>query len=262
MSRSIPPDKRSSLVAGFVLNTLDEFEAQEFGQLVASDPTLLEDVAQLQQSLEVSYAIEEVTPPPMLRDRLLSSFADQPAESSIYSDLPSSKAQLNHLRNGLKAAVAALAIAFTLSNYLWWQSSRQQVAQSTAPVTRDRLAPTQTYTLSTTEAGESGTVLIEVDPDTLTANLIASDLPLISADQVYVLWTVLAPDAPYTADSKSAILTTTFTVDSQGESQKALSLPSAFKQVGSVAALGITIESAEAPQAHEGVPVLLAPVQS
>ncbi|PZO22518.1 MAG: hypothetical protein DCF25_02640 [Leptolyngbya foveolarum] len=260
MSRSIPSDKRSSLVAGFVLNTLDELEAKEFGQLVASDPTLLEDVAQLQQSLETSYGIEEVAPPPMLRDRLLTSFSNQPPELAASSDLPRSQTQPKRLRSRLTAAVATLAIALTLSNYLWWQSSRQQMAQAPDSAVSDR--QTQTYKLDATEAGEGGTVLVEIDPATLTGTLIASDLPPISADQVYVLWTVLAPNAPYTTDSQSAILTTTFTVDSQGEGQKTLSLPSAFEQPSSVAALGITIESANAPQAHQGVPVLMNLLQS
>ena len=262
MSRSTPPDKRSSLVAGFVLNTLDEFEAEEFGQLAASDPTLIEDVAQLQQSLETSYGIEEVAPPLILRDRLLTAFANQPLELALSSDPSYSQTQPKRRRSPLTVAAVALAIALALSNYLWWQSSRQQVAQLPEPIASDRQIPTQTYQLDTTAAGEGGTVLVEIDSTTLTGTLIANDLPLIASDQVYVLWTVLAPDAPYTADSQSAILTTTFTVDSQGKSQKNLALPSAFEQPKSVAALGVTIEPAKTPQAHEGTPVLLALLQS
>ncbi len=269
MSQAIPTDKRSSLVAGFVLNTLDELESKEFGQLMNSDPTLLEDVAQLQQSLEISYGIEDAAPPPMLRDRLLVSFTNQPIELETSSDLSHSQRQPKLRRSQLAAAVAALAIALALSNYLWWQSSRQQMAQlpdPLDPIASDRPTPTQiptqTYQLDTTAAGVGGTALVKIDPATRTGTLIASDLPPLSSDQVYVLWTVLAPNAPYTADSKSAILTATFTVDSQGESQKDLLLPAVFEQPSSVAALGVTIESAKAPQAHEGVPVLLALLQS
>ena len=263
MSRSTPSDKRSSLVAGFVLNTLDELEAEEFGQLVDSDPTLLEDVAQLQQSLETSYGIEEVVPPPMLRDRLLTSFANQPTELAVHGDSPNSQPQIQHRRSRLTEIIATLLIAFTIGSWVGWYSSRQQIARSLVPTANDSAptstsAATQTYQLNTTEAGVSGTVLVEIDPDTLTGTLTASDLPPIASDQVYVLWTVLTPNAPYTTDSKSAILTTTFTVDNQGESQENLALPSAFEQPSSVAALGVTIESANAPQAHEGVPVLLA----
>lgn len=266
MSRSIPSDKRSSLVAGFVLNTLDELEAKEFEQLLDSDPTLLQEAVQLQQLLETSYGVEDVVPPPMLRDRLLTSFANQPPDLAASGDhdyLFRSQPQFRPHRSRLvAAAMAALVIAFTLSNYLWWQSFRQQVAQlpDLDPVASDR--PTQTYQLGTTAAGEGGTALVEIDPATLTGTLTTSNLPPLSSDQVYVLWTVLAPDAPYTTDSKSAILTTTFTVDSQGNRQKSLALPSAFEQPSSVAALGITIESAKAPQVHEGVPILLALYQA
>ena len=257
MSRATPTDKRSSLVAGFVLNTLDEVEAEEFDQLVASDPSLLADVEQLQQSLETGYGITEVSPPPLLRDRLLTTFA-RTQSSELTAPDASFAASSRRYAAKLKAAIAALAIALTLSNYFWWQSSRQQIAQ--APTESDRAAA-QSYELEVTEAGTSGTVEVTIDPQTLTATLAASDLPLIASDQTYVLWTVLVPNAPYTADSKSAVLATTFTVDAQGDSQKNLTLPNAFEQPDAVAALAVTVESTEAPQAHAGKPVLIARLQ-
>lgn len=256
MSRTIPPDKRSSLVAGFVLNTLDEFEIREFGQLASNDPTLLEDVNRLQQSLEEGYGIEEIPPPPMLRDRLLANYSTQIALdrfSKPTAQVPNTSALANRGKSTiLKAAVAALAIALMLSNLLWWQSSRQKIAQQ---------SPTQSYELEVTEAGQSGTVEVTVNPTTLTATLSATDLPSIAADRTYVLWTVLVPDAPYTTDAKSAVLATTFTVDRQGKATQNLALPNAFEQPDAVAALAVTVESLEAPQAHEGSPLLFAELQ-
>ena len=263
MSRATPPNKRSSLVAGFVLNTLDDIEASEFSRLAASDPTLLEDVEQLQQSLEESYGIEEASPPPMLRDRLLASYSTQVALGHLSkpaSQDRNSPALRDRGKNtALKAALAALAIALTLSNLFWWQSSRQQIAKQLPE--ENSQASTQSYELEVTEVGQSGTVEVTIDPDTLTATLAASNLPPITSDQTYVLWTVLVPDAPYTTDSKSAVLAATFTVDSQGETTKNLALPNAFEQPDSVAALAVTVESTAAPQAHEGSPLLLARLQ-
>lgn len=264
MSRSTPSNKRSSLVAGFVLNSLDAVEAEALMQMIEEDPEILNEIEQLQQTLETAYDIEEVVPLPMLRDRLLNQFASSaPAPHRIErspSEAPAISAS-SRLVTLLKAAVATLAIALTLSNYFWWRSL-QQATNSPQPEAIDTASKTQTYRLDPTEAGEGGTVQVALNPDDLTATLEASNLPPIASDQVYVLWTVLVPDAPYTTDPKSAILTTTFDVDNEGDSQKQLVLPTAFKQPKSVAALGVTIESASAPQAHEGVPVLLAMLEN
>lgn len=269
-----PPDKKSSLVAGFVLNTLAADEAEAFAQMVADDPTLLDEVERLQQSLESAFEIEEVSPPPLLRDRLLSALPDQLAEQPTNLESLTEQRSLSpasptrHASNrsvGLwKAAAATFAIALTLSNFLWWQSSRQQIAKApdttdTQPVSRNE---TQTYQLEITENGISGTAEIVIDPETMTATLNVSALPLIASDQTYVLWTVLDADAPYTKDAKSAVLTTTFGVDAEGNSQKTLTLPIAFQQPESVAAIAITVESADAPQDHENKPVLIKPLES
>ena len=262
MSRPIPPDKRSSLVAGFVLNSLDELEVAEFGQLAASDPTVLQEVDQLQQSLEASLGFEEVAPPAGMRDRLLSSVSSPLAESTPASDISPVNRKPNIRYNRLlKAATAALAAALALSNYFWWQS-RQQVAQTLEEpaVGVDSSAlpkPQLVYELAVAEAGRSGSATLSVDPNTLTATLDASDLPLIGAEKTYVLWTVLTPDAPYTTDDKSAILMTTFTVDERGRRQTTLSVPPVFEQLESVEAIAVTVESAEEPQAHENAPVLI-----
>ena len=263
MSRPIPPDNRSSLVAGFVLNSLDEVEAEAFSQLAASDSTVLQEVEQLQQSLETSFSLEETAPPAGMRDRLLTAASSSLAESAPVREASPSKRQPNVRRSRLlKAATIVLAAALALSNYLWWQTSRQQIAQTLEnPATdvgdSDLTQPPRVYELEVAEAGADGTATLSVDTNGLTATLTASGLPPLGAEQAYVLWTVLAPGAPYTTDSKSAILTTTFTVDEQGSRKTTLSMPSAFQQLESVAAIAITVESAEAPQAHENAPVLI-----
>ena len=268
MSRSTPSENRSSLVAGFVLNALDASEAEAFAQLAEKDPTILEEVEQLQQSLETSFEVEEVAPPPILRDRLLDSFAPSIQEQSATVPAIPVQAELaspsNKLATWLKAAAATLAIALAFSNYFWWRSLQRatETPAQDEQVAIDNQPNTQTYELEPTEAGEGGTVQVTLDPATLAATLDATDLPLIGSDQVYVLWTVLAPDAPYTTDSKSAVLATTFEVDAQGRSQKTLTLPAAFQQPETVAAIAVTVESANAPQAHEGVPILIAPLRS
>lgn len=271
MSPPTPPDKKSSLVAGFVLNTLAADEAEAFAQMVADDPTLLDEVEVLQQSLESAFEVEEASPPSLLRDRLLSEFS---AQSTLPSTRPKpSISQTLRAASGRsstkwawKAIAAVLAIALAFSNYFWWQFSRQQTAKApTIPPTDsplENLNETQTYRLEVTENGTSGTAEITINLETLTATLSTSALPLIATDQTYVLWTVLAPDAPYTKDSKSAVLTTTFGVDAEGNSQKTLTLPTAYQQPESVEAIAITVESADAPQAHRNAPVLIKTLDS
>ena len=271
MSRAIPPDKRASLAAGFVLNTLDELEAKEFSRLATEDPALLEEVKQLQYALEESYETEEVAPPVALRDRLLAEFSNQPTEPALspqksVANRSASPAQTSRRSKILGSLVALLAAALAASNYFWWQS-RQQLAQPSSSdpspnaQTNNPQLPSQTYQLEATEAGTVGTVEVATNPNTLAATLTADGLPLIASDRTYVLWTVLSPDAPYTTDDKSAVLTTTFTVDSQGETQQEILLPPVYRQPDTIEALAVTVESAAAPQQHENSPILITRLQ-
>lgn len=281
MSQSASTDQISFLLAGYVLGTLDDAEAEIFAQIVIEDPALIEKIDQMQQALEEAYDMPEMAPPPQLKEKVLAAVSPlepaalqpaalQPAQSKLAETAsvtsqpvkPILAFQQRSFRQ-FKAAVIALLAALGLSaffNYMMWRSLNRQIAIAPAPSSQAPASDPLTYTLTRTDLAGSGTAEVLVNPNTLTAELETSQLPAIATGEVYVLWTVLAPEAPFTTDEKGAILTTTFQVDEQGNARKTLEVPSVFQQPELVAALGITVESAEAPQAHAGAPVLLSPI--
>ncbi len=282
MSQPAPSDRILFLVSGYVLGTLEASESAEFAQLISEDSTILREVDQLQQALEKAYDVVERDPPLQLRERVLaaaSSVMEKPVmetpvtqESTVNlapSVLPSpaeptealssrSPSVARSVMRSLWIAAAAAIAALGVSNYVLWRQIRQQVAASPNPsVELPELNPL-TYTLKSTTVAKVATAEITIYPETLTAQFDTSGLPQLPPGQVYVLWTVLEPKAPFTTDDKRAVLATTFEVNEQGNVSKAITVPSAFQQPQIVTALGITVESANAPQSHTGAPVLLA----
>ncbi len=273
MSQSSPAENISSLVAGYVLGTLDDVEAEMFAQLVLEDPTVLEEVDQMQAVLEQTYAIEEIAPPSQLREKVLAASATSAAvaqPTSLFSQplqpqplqLPEPTVEQPHTR-WRKAALATLATVLGLSaltNFVLWRQLNQQIATAPNNQTVEQSAESLDYRLTSTEPAETGTAEVTVDPASLTAQIQAQELPAIAPDKTYVLWAVLNPEAPFTTDEKGAILTTAFQVDEQGNASETTSVPAVFRQPELIVALGITVESADSPQSHTGAPVLLSPL--
>ncbi|MGB3296704.1 MAG: anti-sigma factor [Phormidesmis sp.] len=276
MSPSTPSDRTLFLVSGYVLGTLEASESVEFAQLVAEDSTVLREVDQMQQALEKAYSIVERDPPPQLRERVLtaaslltpdtidlsSSLEPMPEDWSLRSPSIMQSALQSVVRSAVRSLWVAAAVAIAalgLSNYGLWRQIRQQVAANPDPSALE--LPTLNpivYTLKSTTTAKAAAAKITLYPETLTAQLDISGLPPLPPEQVYVLWTVLEPKAPFTTDDKGAVLATTFEVNAQGNASEAIAVPIAFQQPQTVAALGVTIESANAPQSHTGEPILLA----
>lgn len=275
MGQSASTDQISLLLAGYVLGTLDAAEAEMFAQMVVEDPALVEQIDQMQQALESAYDMPELAPPPQLREKVLAAVshpekrtnlesapAELPAEPIGIAPAPERRSSVR-TSPSLKAVAIALLTALGLStffNYMLWRSLKQQVVITPAPSPQEQTARSLIFQLSSTESSQPGTAEVSVNPNTLTAKINTSELPSIAPDEVYVLWTVLKPEAPFTTDAKGAILTTIFEVDEQGSASKTLSLPTVFQQPELIAALGITVELAESPQRHTGAPVLLSPI--
>jgi hypothetical protein len=100
-----------------------------------------------------------------------------------------------------------------------------------------------------------------INPDTLAGSLTVENLPPLEPGSVYVLWTVVDPNATATVDQKNAILTTVFTVDEQGRMSQPIDLPPVYRRDRNlVRAVAITKESAAAPQDHLSPPLLIQPL--
>jgi len=256
MSLSMPSQQIQELIAGYVLGDLSPAEAAELETLLAEHPELIQEIAAVQQTLDLSYAPLEVAPPASLRARVLS--AGQPSAETQASRAGAKTLQPSAPRRllwGRAAGVAAAAVivALGIANYRLWQTLES--LQADRPE-QPSLETPLTYTLKGTEIAQNAIAEIVVDPMTLNARLEVEDLPPLQAGKVYVLWTVVGKDAPFTTDDKGAILTQVFRVNNQGDFSGTLTVPPAYHTADRVTRLAVTIEDASKPQAHQGAMAL------
>jgi anti-sigma factor RsiW len=88
MTGSVPSEQQL-LMAGYILGDLSPEEAVAFEQLLATDPSLMQELAQLQQALDLAYGVE-VQPPPHLRTSILKAHQTAPqTEQHLQSAAPS-----------------------------------------------------------------------------------------------------------------------------------------------------------------------------
>ncbi len=285
------------LLAGYVLGDLDIEESHALEQLLSNDPTLQQELTALQRSLDAVYGQETTPPPALKASVLAAaeqamrsparspaaSSADSPAAALLAIKQPlrsesvaprteileatnSGTARISEAARFQRVSLIATGLLAALSFYLGWQnySLRQalrdaEIEQANQPV--DSAAELVTYSLDPTENAteneQTSSVELLIDRDRLEAVLTAENLPTLPQNRVYALWTVVPADAPATKDAKNAILTAVFTVDTAGQQRQVISLPSAFRDDIQVEAIAITVEDAEAPEAHESSPILI-----
>ncbi|WP_346292385.1 anti-sigma factor [Sphaerothrix gracilis] len=251
MTGSVSSEHQQLLIAGYVLGDLSPKEAAIFEQMLAGNPDLMREVEQMQRILEMAY-VNETPPPAHLKASILSAY--ELAQTATMPQKSASVISFSSWQKAWGAIAAALIVALGISNYTLWRSL-QTASREELPATALTfdLEPTETATVS-------GSVSLTIDPDSLEGSLSAENLPPLPADQVYALWTVVAPDAVVTADEKNAILTDTFTVDETGELAKTITVPSIFRDRSQVVAVAVTIENAAAPQQHLASPILIEPI--
>jgi anti-sigma factor RsiW len=94
MARSMPSEYSEHLqlmIAGYVLGDLDPDEAVEFEQLLATDPAIAAEVAQMQNALETAYAPVEISPPSHLRSAIMAAQAAETAQVATINSWQSSR---------------------------------------------------------------------------------------------------------------------------------------------------------------------------
>lgn len=262
----IAPLERQLLIAGYILGDLSRSEGRLFEQMLAANPALWQEVAQLQRSLDLTYGTE-VTPPPHLKAAVLTA-AGQPAQqpaATVVTNRPHRRRTQQVTRWGFTrwasglgvAAAALLIVALGVQNYTLRQALQATSMQQPSSET--------TFSLAPVESSQKGSVDFTVNPARADAVLKAEGLAPLPADQVYVLWTVVSENAPVTTDLKNAVLTAVFTVDSAGNQIQQIAVPSVFRgdedaatpDFGLIKAIAVTIESAAAPQQHRSAPILI-----
>ncbi|MGB3201126.1 MAG: anti-sigma factor, partial [Nodosilinea sp.] len=238
-------------------------ESATLGRLLRADPSLQRDLDQMQQALEVVYAGDQMTPPAHLRQAVLSAATAAERETvqpmlTAQGDRTDSALGWGTWRWRLAwTAAVALIAGLSLSHLMLWRTLRLERAQRPS-------SETITVALSLSEGPENATpgqAQVVINPDSLAGFLRAENLPPLEPGSVYVLWTVLDPNAPVTVDQKNAILTTVFTVDEQGNVTQPIDLPAVYRHDPSlVRAVAISKEQAAAPQAHQSPPLLIQPL--
>jgi hypothetical protein len=263
MSQPIPSetflDELELLVAAYVLNSLSPEEADRLATLATAEEIEIL-VQQMEQSLGFAYDPEPVEPPPRLRSAVLAAAASEAGENRAnFSVAPpvasrSAPQPLPKWARAVGAIAAVLIAALATSNWILWRSLQMQQAQN-RPGDRPLVV-----TLRPTAALDApATVVFNANPDTLEATLTVSQLPPLDRGKVYVLWTVVAPNAPFTTDDKGAILTQVFAVPPAAprSQRRTFRLPPVFEKPDLVEAIAITVEDADAPQRHDAAPILI-----
>lgn len=257
MTGSISPEQLQQLLAGYVLYDLSPEESATLAELLATNPALQRDIDQLQQALETAYDGDPVSPPVQLKAALLQSpakSAEARFDSVGAAPLPTLRLQPRRWERLWQAAAAALVVGLSLSNLLLWRTL--QVERASQPE-----AETLTIALGSPENNGQGQAQVVINPDTLAGSLTVENLPPLEPGSVYVLWTVVDPNATATVDQKNAILTTVFTVNEQGRVSQPIDLPPVYRRDRDlVRAVAITKESATAPQEHRSPPLLIQPL--
>lgn len=258
MTMSMSPEELQHLIAGYVLYTLSPEESAILDDLMRTNPDIHTEIERMQTALELTFMPSDVQPPEQLRSQILNLARQGSLQSSEPSSINAAPIPLFAPRQtqrrgwiiSLGAIAASLVVGLSISNYMLWRSLQ---------FARSQLQPSEAVTVSLEPTADDSPVAatVAIDPANLQATLNIENLPPLPEGQVYVLWTVLEADAPFTTDAKNAILTETFTVDDQETQLQQIALPPVYRDRRWVKAIAITVEAAEAPQRHEASPILI-----
>ena len=257
MTSSPTPEFEELIISGYVLGDLSPAEAMLFEEILAKNPQVAQQVIELQQTLEQAYFPAEVAPPPSLKGKLLATANASIGNLNQVEETPNfltNWGQKITWRKALGAISASLILGLTITNYWVWQTLQRASFNLPDILESNKLVYSrQVYSLQGIDsAGEAEAKLI-VNPNQLEAKFTVSNLSPLPEGKVYVLWTLIDRDAPFTRDSKGAILTEVFQVNNQGKVSKKIAVPRVHRNHQQIQKMAITIENESAPQAHTGL---------
>ncbi|MBW4643815.1 MAG: anti-sigma factor [Goleter apudmare HA4340-LM2] len=185
MTDSFSSESLEELVAGYVLGDLDSEEVAELEQLIAQNPELVKEIAQLQEVMAlIPYELPEVQPSPALRSAILASAQtnNNPVRRQRWFSLPWGQ-----------IVAALVALAFGIDSY----RLRQELQY-----THTQLAH-QTEIIAILQQPNSRLVALKgVDASTAAGNIVlapnhqkffifAENLSRLPENQIYRLWAVV-----------------------------------------------------------------------
>jgi Anti-sigma-K factor rskA len=212
MTRSNSPENWQELLAGYALGDLSPEEAEVLQHLFTDDPERLTEADRLQDAFDLmAYSVPEQEPPARLKDKLLSMAQATPqiaehitsdrasatnnatsGETDVTTDLenlrrfaqPGSKRRLTSNSWFSIGAIAAVAlVALGMDNY----RLRQETQESKSVIAALQRRGTLTYALEGTEQANSasGSLVVAEGQQVV---IVAKDLPVLPAGEVYRLW--------------------------------------------------------------------------
>ena len=222
MIRPADDTNQTDLVAGYILDDLSLEEVDRFNQALAEAPALSGEIGSFQEAFSLlPYGMPIVEPSTRLKDKIISA-ANQSAVTPLDS-LRSNVVPLAAPRRDWKrwipavsTGIAAVAIAALGLNQiqLSQQSQRtaalqQQLAATNTELQRLRSElqanqstivllsqpDTRVYSLvgATPTNSRRATARLLAKPGDVTVTLVAHDLPKLSNNQIYRLWSVATP---------------------------------------------------------------------
>ena len=219
---------QTDLIAGYVLGDLSPEEADRLRQTLAEAPADSQEVKSFEEAFALlPYALPSVEPSPHLKGKILSaatrSTAEPVAESSRLKAIPSNvisiasprQRQWQRLLPAISTGIAAVAIAALSFNQVQLgKQSQQTVAlqqqlkdnntelarlrselqanQATVAVLSDPNTQVQALigTMPNPTDKRLATARMLVKPGDRQVTLVAQDLPKLSAEQIYRLWSI------------------------------------------------------------------------
>lgn len=176
----------------YVLGELTPKAAEEFARRLTGDPDLAAEVTRLRRVLGLMPYATHVTPPPGLRDRILSAAAEQQARGAAPAPAPHGQVARTRVEPSraprrvvwsrfAAAAAAAMALAFGLDAYRTRQELSVQRELASA-----LLEPNVVRTF--TMAGGGGFGKVALDLDGKRGAVVLKHMQPLPAGQIYRLW--------------------------------------------------------------------------
>lgn len=176
------------LAAGYVLEELSVEETQEFEQCLKDNPALIEEVKALQITLGlIPQELPQVSPPPGLRDRILTGYSDRESTQQQRHRFP-----WTQILAGI-SVLLALLFGFDnwrLRNALSIAQQKQSESESVASIMQ---RPKSRLVALKGEGNNSATGTILFTPGKWEEVIVSlADLPPLPPEQIYRMWLNLA----------------------------------------------------------------------
>ncbi len=197
MNESLDLERIKNLAAGFVVDDLAPEEAEEFRQLLAQHPELVNQVEDLQEVLrQVLDGFTEVEAPAHLLPAILKAAEGTMSQTAVVKRQP--------LRwERIAVSVAALFVVVLGVDYYRLRQNlgvvtadnqrlRQEFAQAQAVKTLLQEPTTRLFTFKAVNSTHNASGSIVMNPEQQKAVMVVRNLPAPPPGRVYFLWTIVA----------------------------------------------------------------------